>query len=280
MNSMLDIRDKDLGIPIRGIDAVASNANQFVRQAPVLVASKVGLTERLSQLSDYLAHKSVAVVGRASYLAHRTYGKEIDEFEEVVRIHHWHIHRAPEYKNHLPEHEHLALSKARYIPPFYHRHIGSKTSILYWRLQWMDYGTLTNTLEVLTHDNVKWIGVETFAEMAYAAAQLHYIEQYWGPIHVIPVDFFADVSARLHYAEPLPGTVIAAFMAQTQARHIKIFGCPCYQDNEGKREHAKLSIMGKHNTIADFYYMKQLVQRDPRVECDDVMKALFDAHVT
>ena len=196
-------------------------------------------------------------------------GEEIDNFDIVVRIHHWHIHREPEYERHLPEHEHLAISEARYVPPFYQRRVGSRTHVLYWRLQWMDYGTLTSVLDALRKfDSTDWIGVDIFAEMAYAAPQHHYIEQYWGPVHVIPIEFFNALAERLHFAEPLPGTVVTAFLASLQPRRVKLFGLPCYQDVDGKAEHAKLAIMGKHNTLTDFYFIRQLVERDERIECD------------
>lgn len=245
-----------------------------------MVVPKINLEQRLREFADYINGKSVAIVGRASYLVHSEWGKEIDEFDVVVRIHSGNIHGCPSYDDYLPEKDHLALSDKRYIPPFYQRHVGSKTSVLYLRLQWLDYDILNHTLEILKRDGADWIGVETFWEMAYASAQYHYVDQHWERFHVIPIDFFHDVSARLHYVEPLPGTTIAAFLAWTQATQIKIFGCPCYQDKDGKKEQAKLTIMARHNTLADFHYIKQLVERDPRIECDPVMSALFGEYVT
>lgn len=139
---------------------------------------------------------------------------------------------------------------------------------------------LSQMLELLKHDQTAWVGVETFAEMRDGAPRHHYIEQHFMPVHVIPIDFYGNLSARLNYSHPLPGTLIAAFLASTPASRIYVTGCPCYQDKSGKTEHAKLQIMGQHQTITDFHYLRQLIQRDERFTCDPIMESLFHTEVS
>lgn len=273
-------RDPDLGNQINDIEKTHTLKAEFIKETQPEIEQTISLNKRLSEFKGYLNNKTVALIGRASYLATEEYGEEIDSFDVVIRIHTWQIHRTPENYQPLPEHESLAISGNWYVPALYQRNVGSKTDVLYLRLQWIDYATLTKTLEILNHDKTAWLGVETFAEMACAAPQHHFIEKHWGPIHVIPIGFFNAVAARLNYAEPLPGTTIAAFLAGSQAKAVKIFGCPCYQDTDGKTEHAKLQIQGKHNTLADFHYMRQLVQRDNRFSCDPIMMILFSSEIS
>lgn len=273
-------RDPDLGNQINDVDKTHALKAEFIKETQPKIEQTISLNQRLSEFKDYLKNKTVALIGRASYLATEEYGEEIDSFDAVIRIHTWQIHRTPEKYEPLREPERLAISGKWYVPALYQRNIGSKTDVLYLRLQWIDYATLTKTLEIFKHDKTEWLGVETFAEMACAAAQHHFIERHWGPIHVIPIDFFNSVAARLNYAEPLPGTTIAAFLASSNAKAVKIFGCPCYQDAAGKTEHAKLHIQGKHNTLADFHYMRQLVERDNRFSCDPIMEYLLNSEIS
>ena len=261
-------------------DDVQRLHQKFVTTTKTTVKPVVNLNERLEQFQAFLSDKTVALAGRANYLAQLELGRKINSYDVVIRIHTYQIHGEPQKVEYSPGHESKRLTHHSYVPAVYQPNIGSKTDVLYLRLQWIPYDVISRTLDTLTHDSVEWVGVETFFEMAQAAPQHHYIEQHWGPVHMFPVDFYGSVSARLNYAEPLPGTLVAAFLAESQAREVFIVGCPCYQDNFGKNEHAKLQIMGKHNTLADFHYLRQLIQRDERFTCDAIMNSLFNTEIS
>lgn len=274
------IKDPDNDVPIGNAGDVEQLHKEFVSTTKTTISKQVDLNTRLFEYKEYLSGKTVALVGRASYMSGLRLGEQINDFDVVIRIHTYQIHGQPQEFKYPPNHEQYRLTSHKYVPTVYQPNVGSKTDVLYLRLQWIPYDVISRTLDTLKGDNVQWIGVETFFEMGQAAPQHHYIEQHWGPVHVLPIDFYGNVSARLNYAEPLPGTLIAAFLAESDAKKVFIAGCPCYQDSFGKREHAKLQIIGKHNTLADFHFMRQLVQRDERFGCDAIMQRLFSTEVS
>ncbi len=274
------VRDPDNNCPIRGLDYVDEISAQFIKATGAKVEHQYDLSLRLNLFKQFVQNKSVAIIGRASYLRHLEQGVNIDKYDVVIRIHTWSIHNEPTEFKGTPEDEHNRISKRKYVPARYQTNIGSKTDVLYLRLQWIGFEDLTNTMELLKHDGTSWIGCETFTEMRDGAPRHHYIEQHFMPVHVIPIDFFGNLSARLNYSHPLPGTIIAAFLADTDARDIYITGCPCYQDKFGKTEHAKLELIGRHQTLTDFHYLRQLVQRDERFACDGVMAKLFETEIS
>ena len=274
------VKDPDNRVQIKSSTFVDDITSEFIRETAAEVEPLYDLQSRLEEFKQFLAGKSVAVVGRASYLKDLEQGSEIDSYDVVIRIHTWQIHGEPQEFKGTPEDEKNRISTRKYIPARYQKNIGSKTDVLYLRLQWINYSELSQVLELLKHDQTAWVGVETFAEMRDGAPRHHYIEQHFMPVHVIPIDFYGNLSARLNYSHPLPGTLIAAFLASTPASQIYITGCPCYQDKKGKTEHAKLQIMGQHQTITDFHYLRQLIRRDERFTCDPVMGSLFRAEVS
>lgn len=273
------LTDPENNVPIQTLDDVRENASSFAESATTLVNPVVDLHQRLQEFRDYLRGKSVAIIGRAAYLANYKLGKFIDSYDVVIRIHMWHIHGQPQQFKNEAEDEANRISPKKFVPARYQINVGSHTDVLYVRAQWLEFAEMSNMFEFLKHDGTSWIGVETFAEMQNGAAQHHYIEKHFMPVHVIPIDFYGSLSAMLNYSHPLPGTLIAAFIAQTEASKIFIVGCPCYQDVRGKEEHAKLEMIGRHKTITDFHYLRQLVRRDSRVYCDDVMQELFETEV-
>lgn len=274
------VKDPDNRVQIKSSTFVDDITSEFIRETATEVEPLYDLQDRLEEFKQFLADKSVAVVGRAGYLKDLEQGHEIDSYDVVIRIHTWQIHGEPQEFKGAPEDEKNRMSTRKYIPARYQKNIGSKTDVLYLRLQWIDYSELSRTLELLKHDQTAWVGVETFAEMRDGAPRHHYIEQHFMPVHVIPIDFYGNLSARLNYSHPLPGTLIAAFLASAPASQIYITGCPCYQDKKGKTEHAKLQIMGQHQTITDFHYLRQLIRRDGRFTCDPIMESLFRAEVS
>ena len=281
MKSWRDVpRDPDNNARIETSDKPLEIKSKYIKESTPAVQRTVYLSSRAEQYKQYLKDKSVAIVGRASYLAEHEFGEEIDAHDVVVRIHTWQIHRTP--TDYAPEEGDVerALSNRQFVPSRYHPNVGSKTDVLYLRLQWLPHDDLNQFITIYKHDGVAQVGCETFFEMAQAAPQHHYLEQHWGPVHVIPIDFYNDLSARLNYAEPLPGTLVSAYAATSFAKSVTIYGCPCYQDVLGKTEHAKLNILGKHNTLADFHYMRQLVQRDMRYSCDPIMDELFRLEIS
>lgn len=274
------VKDPDNNVKIKSLTFVDEITSEFIQETATEVEPLYDLQNRLKEFKQFLADKSVAVVGRASYLKDLEQGHEIDSYDVVIRIHTWQIHGEPQEFKGTPEDEKNRISARKYIPARYQKNIGAKTDVLYLRLQWIDYSELSQMLELLKHDQTAWVGVETFAEMRDGAPRHHYIEQHFMPVHVIPIDFYGNLSARLNYSHPLPGTLIAAFLASTPASRIYITGCPCYQDKRGKTEHAKLQIMGQHQTITDFHYLRQLIQRDDRFTCDLIMESLFNTEVS
>ena len=272
--------EPDNDVPIKTLNDVNDIAHSFVAESGTLIDPVVDLNQRLQEFCDYLRGKSVAIVGRAGYLADYKLGELIDSQDVVIRIHTWHIHGETQHFKHSIEDEANRISHRKYVPARYQINVGSRTDVLYLRLQWLVYAELCQMFEMLKHDGTAFIGVETFTEMRDGAPRHHYIEKNYMPVHVIPMDFFGSLSARLNYSHPLPGTIVSAFVAHTEASKIFIVGCPCYQDKKGKEEHAKLELIGNHKTLTDFHYLRQLVERDHRVTCDKVMKQLFETEVS
>ena len=272
--------EPDNDVPIKTLNDVDNITHSFVAESGTLVDPVVDLNQRLQEFRDYLRGESVAIVGRAGYLTEYKLGEFIDSHDVVIRIHTWHIHGQPQHFEDRVEYKTNRLSYKRFVPARYQINIGSRTDVLYLRLQWLVYADMSQIFDQLTHDGTSWIGVETFTEMRDGAPQHHYIEKNYMPVHIIPIDFFGSLSARLNYSHPLPGTLVSAFVAQTEASKIFIVGCPCYQDKKGKEEHAKLELIGRHKTLTDFHYLRQLVGRDDRVTCDEVMQKLFETEVS
>ncbi len=210
---------------------------------------------RESEFFALMENKSIAIVGRANYLATIEQREKIEAHDVVIRIHGPFTHK--------PYIHDFQGDAAPYI--------GKRVDVYASRLWKKSHKRLIEMHDDFKRSGGTFVFVDSFFEFQRAVAAWLILEKRGIPVHIAPLSFYTWLSMQLDYAIPLPGTIVAAYIAETRARSIYITGCACYQESPGASTRAALE--SKHSCYSDSHFLRHLINRDSRFRCDAVMTA-------
>ena len=194
-------------------------------------------------MKDFFRGKSVAVVGRAAYLAHKEQGEFIDSHDVVVRIH------CPKpYPYNQEDWERQWFQDARtlvggmgvppgessFIPDDAQKYLGSKTH-LFAPARFLD---TERKLEVI-YSRLSGLGVEYVLQSHVSPRDdgrdedrmaIEFLNKYHIPVHVCAKSTYAEAEMRCEYVYAFPGIVLILEILKMDPLSLYATGFPCYTD--------------------------------------------------
>ena len=212
------------------------------------------------RFADYLADKSVAIVGRAN-LHELEQGCYIDSHDVVVRMH----RIIPYTDNHVNERWSKNNIDESYIPKDWQSRIGKKCNIHYHR-----YGhklpLMRRHIISFKKAGGRFYCFEDPAEPAYKYGLLHE----YGDVRYVPMSHYFDIANRIG-GKVLPGTLIITDILRQPVKRAYITGFPCYFDDA--------KVPPDKGNLPNLAYLAKLC-RHPRVSCDSLMRGLYERILT
>ena len=217
------------------------------------------------EFESFVSGKSVSLVGRAPYLRERRFGAIIDESDLVFRLH----SNMPNPGGDLD----LKVKGKTFVQREMHEHVGSRTDVFDYPLSWASQKTIEELYKWLKKCGASWGMVDIPHSVKDSVAQLDAATEHL-PVHVTPLEHYAELSRVLDYAYPLPGSLLIFDVLLHNPTSVFLAGFSCFQDTESKGQ-PTMTLMNNHHPRLDYCWVRDLVRNDERVTADAVMMEMF-----
>ena len=227
----------------------------------------------MGSLKQLIEGKSVAIVGRAAYLAEKQQGEFIDSHDVVVRVHCNIPHPHQAEKVTVPD------DCESFVPLKFQRCLGTKTdafaptNLAHLRIPYID-----TCYKRLSKIGCGYIIQHKFYNVITGPAVLilDYIADNYMSVYVAPVKHFMEVSRQMEYAFPLPGTLLIYELLKMQPRSLYATGFTCFQDSTKLTAAADAILVRNHKPVLDLRFLRDTAQRDERFSIDSEMHHYFN----
>lgn len=224
-------------------------------------------------MNEWVQNKSVAIVGRAAYLADKQQGDLIDSHDVVIRTH-----------CNLPHPCHVGNIKIEadadsFIPRKYQPSLGRKTSAFApTNMAHYDVLYIDDLYKKLSDLGCQY----AIQHKVYSATNtksvviIDYIAENYMPVHVARVENFLAVVRNMDYGFPLPGTLLIYEILSLNPSKLYLTGFTCFKDSTRLSPSAQAILVRDHKPILDLLFLRDIAARDERVEVDSEMNQCFE----
>lgn len=220
-------------------------------------------------MKGIIENRRVAIVGRATYLSEREQGNFIDSHDVVVRIH-----------NPLPhptKNRDMAIQWGNdsFIPRAWHSRIGSKTTLFAADLAHRPHGEVRRLFQYFIETGGQMCVMHKFYNITESIRQIDIIQDEFVPVHLASIDNFIQLSRRMDYAFPLPGTLLIYEILQYNPKSLYHTGFSCFQDDTRLGAQAEVTLARQHHPLLDLRFLRHITTHNDHITTDDFMMNLF-----
>ena len=219
---------------------------------------------------ERIQDKTVAVVGRGSYLENIEQGELIDSHDLVIRLH-----------NPLPhpqENRDMIIEDGNdsFVPVEWQNKLGRKTDMFAADLAFRNHFDIRRVFQYFRDTGGKMCIMHKFYNVNDSIRQIDIIQDEFMPVFLASMENFIRLSRQMDYAFPLPGTLLIYEILLAEPKSLYYTGFSCFQDETRLGKQAEATLARQHHPLLDLRFLREITTVNEHISTDEFTMKLFE----